>query len=104
MKSGWLAVVAGTLALTTGCATGPGPVEAQVAPRLVVMFRGAVGWNHPDRFGPVPPARREFAQRICGELDTPRHRYIPIGYHARALDRDGRPLPEGGVLCKKTRR
>lgn len=104
MKSAWLASVTGILLLTTGCATGPGPVEAELAPRLIVMYGGVVGWNHPRRFGPVPPTRMVFAQRICGELDTPSHRYVAIGYHSRALGVDGTPLPEGGVLCRKTKR
>jgi len=82
-----------------GCAPMPGSVESSTSPRLSIDNEGVTKWDNPTLFGPVPPAMAAKAAQSCATLDKKDVKHQPVGYHSRALDIFGNPLPEGGFYC-----
>ncbi len=89
--------------LAGGCATGRGDRQADEAPRLVERNK-VISWDRGDAFGPVPLRLASLAAINCASLDTKDVKWQPEGFHARALDLDGRPFPGGGYFCKPRNR
>lgn len=92
-------------ALLAGCATSTsrGDRQAEQAPRLVER-NNVIAWDRGDAFGPVPLRLASLAAINCATLDTKDVKWQPEGFHARALDLDGKPLPGGGYFCKPRNR
>lgn len=89
--------------LAGGCATGRGDRQADEAPRLVERNK-VISWDRGDAFGPIPLRLASLAAINCASLDTKDVKWQPEGFHARALDLDGRPFPGGGYFCKPRNR
>jgi hypothetical protein len=81
--------------------TGPGQVQADTPPRIVAnpADHNARIWDNPMAFGPVPERLTRAGQILCGKLNTSSTQYAPRGYHYKALDFEGNPMPGGGFLC-----
>jgi len=77
---------------------GPGAVQAEVAPRLI-MRDGFKVWDNPGAFGPVPAELLATGQQVCATMDTPDLKHEPTGYHAKALDVEGVEFQGGGYFC-----
>jgi len=95
-----LCVVAG--GLLAGCVGTlmVGSKPGAVPPRLVIdSATGMKTWDHPRAFGPVPAEMAASAHAACSGLDTTSVRYRAIGYHPRALDLNGNPIPGGAYFC-----
>lgn len=94
-------VMMGATLMVVACATntGPGDKQADTPPRLVQKEKG-IAWDNPQAFGPVPPEFAENGARVCGALDLPDMKLKATGYHARAMDLNGNPLPGGGYFCE----
>ncbi len=84
--------------LLGGCAVGPGTKQADI-PATLVIRDNAVTWDNPGAFGPLPAELVEMGQKLCSSLDSPDIKFKAIGYHARAMDLNGNPLPGGGYYC-----
>jgi hypothetical protein len=82
----------------TTAAVGPGPVQGDVAPRLI-MRDGFKVWDNPGAFGPVPADLLATGEQVCATMDTPDLKHVPTGYHAKALDADGVEFMGGGYYC-----
>lgn len=89
--------------LAGGCATGRGDRQADEAPRMVERNK-VISWDRGEAFGPVPLRLASLAAINCASLDTKDVKWQPEGFHARALDLDGRPFPGGGYFCKPRNR
>lgn len=91
-------------ALLAGCATsGRGDRQAEQPPRMVER-NNVIAWDRPEAFGPVPLRLASLAAINCATLDNKDVKWQPEGFHARALDLDGRPFPGGGYYCKPRNR
>lgn len=90
--------------LAAGCAApGRGDRQADQPPRMVER-NNVIAWDRPEAFGPVPVRLASVAAINCATLDTRDVKWQPEGFHARALDLDGRPFPGGGYYCKPRNR
>jgi hypothetical protein len=103
MKPITLCTLLAAAMLAGGCATGRGDRQADQAPRLVER-NNVIAWDRGDAFGPVPLRLSSLAAINCATLDTKDLKWEPEGFHARALDLDGRTLPGGGYYCKSRKR
>ena len=54
-----------------------------------------VGWDRPSAFGPVPDNMQAKGKSVCQSIKYNK----PIGYHPRAMDYAGNPIPDGGFYC-----
>lgn len=90
-----------TISLSSGCAM-PLSVgtEEGVAPPQLVRIDGAVGWDNPSAFGPVPSSLQETGDAICSTINTRWKTYHATGYHSKAQDLDGAPLDRGRYYCE----
>lgn len=99
MRTNQYLVISALLSLfVTGCGTGkigPGSQESPTPPRMTVDSSNRPSWDNPNAFGPVPEAFRQTGQAVCTNIGFNK----VIGYHSKALGRDGKPLPGGGYLC-----
>lgn len=93
----------GVTSLLLGCAVGSAPDETN-PPKLVdTVFRKGwdgssleqVAWDRPNAFGPVPETLQAKGDVICKKGGFER----ATGYHPKALDRAGKPIPDGGYYC-----
>ncbi|MFM6991291.1 MAG: hypothetical protein ACKOWD_08330 [Rhodoferax sp.] len=88
-----------SLAVLAACASpapGPGASEDATPPRLVRDTSGAVVWDRPTAFGPVPADKLAAGVTVCGGVSS----YAkPGGYHSRAQNEYGVPFATGGYLC-----
>ncbi len=95
MKAHWMCCA---LALSlTGCVVtspGPGSEPSDRAPQLINEEDSLV-WDHPSRFGPVPPALQELGDATCRDLDFDH----ATGYHPEARNADGVTMSGGGFFC-----
>lgn len=99
--------------LFVGCATqeevvipqGPGSVQATVPPKMVASPTDPEAriWDNPSAFGPVPERLQKAGEILCGKLNTSTTSYVARGYHYKALDFNGNPMPGGGFLCLPTK-
>lgn len=78
--------------------TGPGSVQAEVPPRLI-MRDGFKVWDNPGAFGPVPAELLATGAQVCATMDTPDLKHKPTGYHSKALDAEGVAFQGGGYYC-----
>ena len=97
-----IAAIASVSSALFGCAIGSAPSEDP--PKLVdTVFRKGwdgsdvtnVAWDRPGAFGPVPANLQAKGDDICKKGGFER----AVGYHPKALDRDGKHIPEGGYYC-----
>ena len=82
---------------------GRGDRQADQPPRMVER-NNVIAWDRPEAFGPVPLRLASVAAINCATLDTRDVKWQAEGFHARALDLDGRPFPGGGYYCKPRNR
>ncbi len=87
------------LLLGSGCTTTRGDRQAEEAPRLTERNK-TIAWDRGDVFGPVPLRLASLAAINCASLDTRDVKWQPEGFHARAMDLDGKPFAGGGYFCK----
>lgn len=74
---------------------GSTPGYSSEPPRMVLRD-GQLTWDRPGAFGAVPAAQTERAVKQCQQFASTAK---PLGYHPKALDAQGKVLPEGGFLC-----
>ena len=86
-----------------GCAATHGGRQSAEAPRLTERSK-VLAWDRGEAFGPVPLRLAALAAIHCAALDTREVKFQPEGFHARALDLDGKPFPGGGYFCKSRAR
>ena len=93
----------GATSLLLGCAVGSAPDEKN-PPQLVdtALRKGwdgsnleNVAWDRPSAFGPVPANLQAKGDEICKKGKWER----AVGYHPKALDLEGKPIPDGGFYC-----
>jgi len=93
----------GASSLLLGCAVGNAPDETN-PPKLVdSVFRTGwggssleqVAWDRPGAFGPVPESLQATGDAICKKGGFGR----AVGFHPKARDREGKPIPDGGYFC-----
>lgn len=89
--------------LGTGCASTSSNQQAQEPPRLTERNK-VIAWDRGDAFGPVPIRLASVAALHCASLDTRDVKWQPEGFHARALDLNGKPFAGGGYFCKSRTR
>ena len=93
----------GVATLLLGCAVGSAPDEKNPPQLVDTAFRKGwdgnnlenVAWDRPSAFGPVPENLQEKGDSICKKGKYER----AVGYHPRALDLEGKPIPDGGYFC-----
>ncbi|WP_157264330.1 hypothetical protein [Azohydromonas aeria] len=73
-----------------------GEQPGEVAPRLVRQD-GQLAWDRPAAFGKVPEGLRQRGNAVCGKGQE------AIGYHPKALNDQGQPIPGGGFFCAAAR-
>ena len=94
----------GISTLLLGCAgIGSAPDEKNPPQLVDSSFRKGwdgqkvenVAWDRPGAFGPVPAKLQARGDAICegGQFER------ALGYHPKALDLDGKLLPDGGFYC-----
>ena len=93
------------LSMTTiGCTPlgdqGPGPFPAELPPKLI-QRDGFKVWDNPRAFGPVPNELVATGEKVCATMNTGTERYLPKGYHPKALDSEGIEFLGGGYYCVK---
>ena len=90
-------LIAGLIVLAA-CSTTPDAPVAEQVPRIVLG--GPDGkqrvWANIEAFRPVPVQLRAKAADICEAIGA-----RPGGFHARALDENGKTFTEGGFYCVK---
>ena len=90
-------LIAGLIVLAA-CSTTPDAPVAEQVPRIVLG--GPDGkqrvWVNIEAFRPVPVQLRAKAADICEAIGA-----RPGGFHARALDENGKTFTEGGFYCVK---
>jgi hypothetical protein len=76
----------------------PMPLEnlINVTPPRAVLQNGALGWDRPGAFGPVPKDKGELAEQACKKGNP---KSVPLGFHPKPLDESGQPMAQGGYLC-----
>jgi hypothetical protein len=85
--------------LLIGCAyPGVGEKQADVPPQIIIR-NDQPTWDNPGAFGPVPEELKATAAKVCGSLDTEKRQHEARGYHAKALDQQGKPFRGGGYYC-----
>lgn len=90
--------------LLAGCAPPDHPLPigespAAQPPRLIRDENGQVGWDNPKAFGRLPGSQVRAGLAACRTMNTFSVKYVPIGYHAQAMDLNGNPIPGGGFFC-----
>jgi hypothetical protein len=94
----------GIATLLLGCAgVGSAPDEKNPPQLVDTAFRKGwdsknlenVAWDRPSAFGPVPANLQATGDEICRKGRWER----AIGYHPKALDLEGKPIPDGGYYC-----
>jgi hypothetical protein len=93
-----LGVVGAALVSACVITPGPGDREGATAPRLVTRDNART-WDTPGNFGPLPASEAARGNKVCAGLNTADARYVARGYHARAQDASGKPIPGGGFYC-----
>jgi hypothetical protein len=99
MKTATTGLLLTAALLGTGCASTHGNKQAEAAPRLVESNK-VIAWDRGEAFGPVPLRLAGLAALHCAALDTRDLKWQPEGFHAGALDLDGKPFSGGGYFCK----
>lgn len=91
------------LAALSGCAyPSPGDKAGETPPQIVIR-NDVRTWDRPGAFGPVPETLRERAAQTCASLDTDKVKHEARGYHAGALNLEGKPFAGGGYYCTPKR-
>lgn len=93
-----------TLGLASGllaCSSAPtiGLAPSFPAPKMKLISNNQLIWENISSFGPIPYQLYETAIASCQSLNTAKDRYKPVGYHASALDLEGRGIKGGGYYC-----
>jgi hypothetical protein len=52
-------------------------------------------------FGPVPNELISTGEKVCSTMNMGTERYLPKGYHPKALDSEGIEFLGGGYYCVK---
>lgn len=99
MKTSTICLLLTAALLGTGCASTSSNKQAQEPPRLTERNK-VIAWDRGDAFGPVPLRLASLAAVHCASLDTRDVKWQPEGFHAKALDLDGKPFVGGGYFCK----
>lgn len=73
-----------------------GAAPSATAPRMIKDTKGRIIWDHPEAFGPVPPALQSFGNSSCASLEPS---LVAIGYHPKAQNLDGTTMQGGGFYC-----
>jgi len=83
-----------------GCAIYPsaGDKQGEVPPQIVIRDDVKI-WDNPGAFGPVPQELQSAAESACTSLNTDKLTFEPKGYHAQALNLEGKPFNGGGYYC-----
>ena len=86
-------------AILAGCAyPSAGDKQAEVPPQIIVR-NDVQTWDNPGAFGPVPSELQEVGAKVCSTLDTDKRAFEARGYHAKALNLEGKPFIGGGYYC-----
>lgn len=87
--------------LLLACSSPPriGLAPGFPAPKMKVTPDNQLIWENITSFGPIPHQLYETAIASCQSLNTAKDRYKPVGYHASALDSEGRAIKGGGYYC-----
>ena len=103
MKSPWVLLALLSTALV-GCTTYPavGDKPGDTPPQIVVR-KDVKTWDNPGAFGPVPEALKLAAATVCATLNTDQVKHEARGYHAQALNLEGKPFKGGGYYCTPKR-
>jgi hypothetical protein len=99
MKKLALVVSALTFSLV-GCVATPGAQEGATAPRLVTKD-GALIWDNPGNFGPVPAALAAKGAAACATMNKDGVTYVAKGYHTKGQDATGKAFPQGAFYCER---
>ena len=76
-------------------AAGLGKKPDKIPPKLQSpFFSDEMIWDRPEAFGPVPKKMKKLGKQVCGKDK------IPVGYHPKAQDKEGKTFPKGGFLCE----
>lgn len=88
------AAIAVTLAActTTASVVKPGDLPGKVPPKLTFVSY----WDDPAAFGKVPPELKATGDKNCQAIGA----IEAIGYHPKAEDAQGKPIPGGGYFCR----
>ena len=102
MKKIWL-LPALLSAFLAGCTTYPsvGAKQGETPPQIVVK-KDSKTWDNPGAFGPVPEELKSAGAAVCSSLDTDKVKHEARGYHANALNLEGKPFKGGGYYCVPT--
>lgn len=102
MKLHWLFTALLSLTLA-GCATYPsaGTKQGDTPPQIVVK-NDVKTWDNPGAFGPVPDDLKAVAATVCSTLNTDKVKHEARGYHANALNLEGKAFKGGGYYCVPT--
>lgn len=77
---------------TTASVVKPGDVPGKVPPKLTFVSY----WDDPAAFGKVPPELKATGDKNCQAIGG----IEAIGYHPKAQDAQGKPIPGGGYFCR----
>lgn len=98
VHTGTLIATMSVLTLFAGCTTvpgGPSDKAADTPPQIVTNKDQQNVWNNPTAFGPVPKEFQAVGDQICQASGFTR----ATGYHPKAKDVNGNPIPIGGFFC-----
>ncbi|MBF0613261.1 MAG: hypothetical protein G8345_21140 [Magnetococcales bacterium] len=97
----WMGMLVAGMVLSgcfySGSLVGPGDVEGTTPPRLVVNANKEIVWDNPGNFGPIPAHLKASGDQVCRSINGSR----ATGYHAKAMNENGLPFPNGGFYCVK---
>jgi hypothetical protein len=99
MKTTTTCILLATTLFSAGCAVTHSDQQNQEPPRLVERNK-TIAWDRGDAFGPVPLRLASLAAINCASLDSKDFKWQSEGFHAKALDLDGKPFVGGGYFCK----
>ncbi|CAK0745049.1 hypothetical protein CCP3SC15_1350005 [Gammaproteobacteria bacterium] len=85
------------LSLLYGCISisNPGDKPDPVPPRLVLNENKVPTWDRPNAFGAVPDELKAKGDEVCKSAGAKE----ATGYHANALNLNGKPFQGGGFFC-----
>lgn len=99
MKSISFVIVAALLATACSSMTAIGQYPSSTPPKLVRMPGGALAWDKPGAFGPVPQSMAAKGAAVCATLSTTSQTFRALGYHPSAQNEQGQAIAGGGFYC-----
>ena len=98
-----------SIAALSACSTTSAPITktaSKTPPRLIIekdknsegdIHPMNLAWNKVDNFGAVPASLQKQGDSDCKAANFTK----AVGYHPKAEDVQGKPIPGGAFLCDK---